>query len=96
MELVKSYENEWAFHDPMLTVDIESKFDQALDAYDEGRYKRAETLARSVVVECPNHIAALHHLGLYREDRGDALGGQSERQPRGPVHTSKVLVRDEQ
>lgn len=75
MELVKSlYEDEWVFRDPMLTEDVESKFDQALDAYDDVRYKRAETLIESVVIECPNHIDALHHLGLYREDHGDAVG----------------------
>ena len=57
-----------------LGMETEDKFDQALEEYDAGRYKRAEALARSVVANCPNHIDALHHLGLYRGDRGDALG----------------------
>ena len=81
MELVKSlYEDEWAFRDPLFPEDIESKFDQALDACDDGRCKRAETLTGLVVVECPNHIDALHRLGLYREDHGDVLGGHVFRQ----------------
>ena len=75
MELVESiHENEWVFQDPTLTEAIESKFDDALEAYDDGRDADAEALARSVVIECPNHIDALHHLGLYCEDRGDAFG----------------------
>lgn len=75
MELVESHhENEWVFHDPTLTEGIEDKFDQALEAYDDGRDEEAEELARSVVLECPNHIDALHHIGLYCEDRGDTVG----------------------
>lgn len=75
MELVRSnYENEWVFLDPMLTEDVENKFDEAIEAYDGGRFKEAEALIKSVIVECPNHIDALHHLGLYRGDRGDSFG----------------------
>lgn len=75
MELVRSlYENEWIFRDPALTEEVENRFDEALDAYEEGRVGEAESLARSVVAECPDHIDAVHHLGLYCENDGDAVG----------------------
>ena len=75
MELVESLcENEWVFQDPTLTDDIETKFNEALEAYEDERDAEAETLARSVVNQCPNHIDALNHLGLYCEDRSDAIG----------------------
>jgi len=74
MELVEFFEGEWTFQDPTLTDEIESRFVEALDAYDEGLYEEAEACVRAVLIECPNHIDALHHLGLFLEDRGDAFG----------------------
>lgn len=33
----------------------------------------AEKLIRAVAAECPNHIDALHHIGLFLGERGAAL-----------------------
>ena len=85
MELVKSlYDDEWVFRDPMLTEDVESKFDQALDAYDDGRCKRAETLIGSVVIECPNHIDALTTLGFTAKITGMLLAAMFSAKPPSP------------
>lgn len=74
MELVKDREgNEWEFHNPALTEEIEGRFHEALDAYDEGQDVEAEDLARDVAFECPNHIDALHHIGLFLGERGAVL-----------------------
>ena len=74
MELVQPYEGKWIFQDAAITNEIESKFVEALDAYNDGLHEEAEASIRQVLTECPNHIDALHHLGLFLEDRGDALG----------------------
>ena len=74
VELVQLNEGEWIFEDAAITEEIESKFVEALDAYDDGHHEEAEAVVRAVLVECPNHIDALHHLGLFLEDGGDALG----------------------
>ena len=74
MELVQHDEGEWIFEDAAITNEVESKFVEALDAYDDGLHEEAEASVRQVLAECPNHIDALHHLGLFLEDRGDALG----------------------
>ena len=73
MELVQHDEGEWIFEDAAITNEVESKFVEALDAYDDGLHEEAEAAVRQVLAECPNHIDALHHLGLFLEDRGDAL-----------------------
>lgn len=75
MELVQHHEGEWIFEDAAITNEVESKFVEALDAYDDGLHEEAEVSVRQVLAECPNHIDALYHLGLFLEDRGDALGG---------------------
>lgn len=72
MELVEVAENEWVFRDPALTHEIESRFNDALDAYDDGDHEEAEALIRAIVDECPTHIDALHHLGMFLHGR-DAL-----------------------
>lgn len=66
-------EDEWVFHNPAITKAIERKFDAALDVHDEGRGAEAEKLIRAVAVECPNHIDALQHIGLFLGERGAAL-----------------------
>ena len=69
MELVEVAENEWVFRDPALTHEIESRFNDALDAYDDGDHEEAEALIRAIVGECPTHIDALHHLGMFLRGR---------------------------
>ena len=65
MELVELEENQWIFRDPALTHEIENRFNDALDAYDDGHHEEAETQVRAVVAACPTHIDALHHLGMF-------------------------------
>lgn len=65
MELVQVHDNEWAFHDPTITNEVEDKFNDALEAYDRGSDGEAEEMVRDVLAECPNHIDALHHLGVF-------------------------------
>ena len=48
MELVEVEENEWVFRDPALTQEIESRFNDALDAYDDGHHEEAEALVRAI------------------------------------------------
>ena len=73
MELVQVRGNEWVFRDPTLTSEIQDKFDIALEAYDDGYLDEAEELVRAIVEECPNHIDALHHLGLFLGEWGEPL-----------------------
>ena len=42
MELVQPCEGEWIFQDAAITNEIESKFVEALDAYDDGLHEEAE------------------------------------------------------
>lgn len=73
MVLVRVHDNEWAFQDPTLTNDIEEMFNDALEAYDGGAEYEAEELVRDVLAECPNHIDALHHLGVFLGEREEIL-----------------------
>lgn len=69
MELVQVHANEWAFQDPALTNEVEDNFNDAIEMYDSGSFAEAEEMVRAVVEECPNHIDALHHLGLFLGER---------------------------
>ena len=57
MELIEVEKNEWVFRDPALTDEIESKFNAALDAYDDGHHEEAETMVRAVVSTCSRALA---------------------------------------
>ena len=74
MELVQRYQDEWVFYSPAITLDIEEKFDDALEVYDQGDVDAAEHIAHEVLGKCPEHIAALNCLSVWAEDRGDTTG----------------------
>ena len=71
MELIEQFENEWVFHDPTITPRIDEEFYEALEVCDGGDRRAAERMVRDIVRRCPNHIAALHHLAIWMEGRGD-------------------------
>ena len=73
MELVEVDQDEWRFSDASLTFEIMEQFHDALDLREGGRDHEAESLINSVLADCPNHIDALHHLGLWLGDEGDSL-----------------------
>ena len=73
MELVERCENEWVFHEPAITPDIEEEFENALETDSQGNPQAAERFVRGIVCKCPNHIDALYHLSIWIEERGDTL-----------------------
>ena len=73
MKLIEIAENEWRFVDASLTFDFVEEFDEALNLRESGRSQEAESLMRALLDTCPNHIDALHHLGLWLGDEGQAL-----------------------
>lgn len=76
MELVERHQDEWVFYSPAITLDIEEEFDDALEVYyDQRDVDAAERIVREVLCKCPEHIDALHHLSIWTEARGDAVGG---------------------
>ena len=73
MELIEVGQDEWHFSDSSLTSEIMDEFHDALNLREEGRDHEAESVISSVLTACPNHIDALHHLGLWLAEEGDAL-----------------------
>ena len=73
MELVEVDQDEWRFFDASLTSEIMEEFYDALDLRDAGQDREAEALLSSVLAACPNHIDALHHLGLWLGEEGEPL-----------------------
>ena len=73
MELVEGGQDEWRFSDASLTSEIMEQFYDALELREDGRDREAESLIKSVLADCPNHIDALHHLGLWLGEDGESL-----------------------
>ena len=72
-ELVEVGQDEWRFFDASLTSEVMEQFYDALELRDGGRDHEAETLINSILADCPNHIDALHHLGLWIGEDGETL-----------------------
>lgn len=73
MELVEVGQDEWRFFDVSITSEIMEEFYDALELRDAGRDREAESVINSVLADCPNHIDALHHLGLWLGEDGETL-----------------------
>ena len=73
MELIEVGQDVWRFSDSSLTSEVMEEFHDALELCEAGRGHEAESLISSVLVSCPNHIDALHHLGLWVAEEGETL-----------------------
>lgn len=75
MKLEQIGKDEWAFADDTIPGELHDQFDAALDAWqDEGKIAVAEKALLGIIVCCPDHIDALHHLALlYQDSARDAL-----------------------
>ena len=73
MELMEVETNEWVFWVPALTDEVDEQFNLALEIRDSGDYESAIDLIRALVMRCPNHIDAMHHLSLWYGEEGRKL-----------------------
>ena len=73
MKLIEIEKNEWVFWEPSLTAEVDEQFDRALDIYDAGDYETAKALLRTIAMQCPNHIDAMHHLSVWYGEEGKEL-----------------------
>ena len=64
MELIEAETNECVFWEPEWTAEVNERFDLALEVHDSGDHESAKDLLRMLVMWCPNHIDAVHHLSL--------------------------------
>ena len=73
MKLVEVEENRWVFEDLAITDAAWEKLDQALESLESGYVGHAEKMLLAIVVECPSHIDALHHLSIIYDEQGRGL-----------------------
>ncbi len=73
MRLIKTSNDNWVFHDPAITYDIEQEFDRATDEWRSGNIEIAETIFRDILQKCPTHIDAIHHYSNMLEDLGNFI-----------------------
>ena len=64
--------NDWIFRADW-PQGAEARFHQAIDLMQEGKPEAAELRLRELLIVCPEHIDAWHHLALLLDDAGDSL-----------------------
>lgn len=69
LELIEILPNTWAFHQDM-PDGVEERLNEAVECFEAGDLDEAEEILREVLLVCPHHIDALHHLALIFSDSG--------------------------
>jgi tetratricopeptide (TPR) repeat protein len=70
LELSQMAAHEWEFVYPNIYNDLMDQFHAGCESYEEGNLDEAERNFRTVLVQMPDHLDAIHHLALVLSKRG--------------------------